>query len=112
MSTNSFSQTEWEAHLKAFKVSKLSRKAYCRKNNLLYHRFQYYYRHHYLKHSRSKKQRDAETEKASTFVPVTMKPHLSPSAHLELKFPNGIDCRLPLSIEPPLLKSLIEILRS
>lgn len=100
------SASEWEAHIKTFKESGLSRKKYCDQANILYHQFQYYYHHHYQKVPHSPQ---AVIKKAQIFAPITMKS--TPSIEmLELKLPNGISCRLPVSIELDYVKKLMVVL--
>ena len=112
MPANILSSLDWSNHFKAFKVSSLSRKAYCQKNNLIYHQFQYHYRHHHLKIPHHKKRPNSKVKTKKMFSPVKVKPSVASSDHFELKFPNGIRCLLPLSIQLDTLKSIIEVLQS
>ena len=76
----------WLQQIEAWQSSGQTQQAYCKTNDLSYHRFGYW-----LRKFRRQSQ-EAQSQKGSGFVPVTHSA-TSPSAGLSLAFPSGLVLR-------------------
>ncbi len=95
------------SHLEAFKVSKQSQKIYCRQKGLALSTFQYW----------AKKYREefsiAEAmDETPGFIPVHVQPDPEPDqvhvpGQLHFLFPNGIQVMCPESVDPVVLRTLL-----
>ncbi len=60
----------WDNHIQAQQKSGLSRRQYCRQENLLYHKFQYYWKQH---RQQQKIQKKFSKEETAFFTPLLLK---------------------------------------
>ncbi len=99
----------WPELIERCKQSGLSRRQFCKDNDLSLSKFNYY---------RGKfKQQGASTPK-SALVPITIK--ANPSANnipavgsaFQITFKNGLYCQIPINVEAEKLKQLMEALQA
>ena len=76
----------WLQQIEAWQSSGQTQQAYCKSNNLSYHRFGYWRRKF------RQQSQEAQSQKGSGFVPVTHSA-ISQSVGLSLAFPNGLVLR-------------------
>jgi len=90
----------WQQHIEAWRSSGQTQQAYCKVNELSYHRFGYWHR----KFRRQSQQ--AKSQKGSGFVPVTHSA-TSQSVGLSLAFPSGLVLRGIAGDNLPLVYQLL-----
>lgn len=89
----------WRQQIEAWQSSGQTQQAYCRANELSYHRFGYWRRKF------RQQSQDAQSQKGSGFVPVT---RAGPSpAGLSLAFPSGLVLRGIVSDNLPVVYQLL-----
>ena len=108
MSTLSAEQKkQWQDHMKAYQLSGLSRRRYCRQVNIAYHQFQYYWKQ-YCKDQKTLQKKEVTVVKR--FSPLKIMPATRPEARLEIRFPNGIICFIPSECDSSLIKIILKVI--
>lgn len=101
------SRFEMFTHVEACERSKLSQKAYCNKEGLAYSTFQYW-----VKKYREEFSEDKVSDEPPGFIPVEVQPdpeldNIGVSNQLHFLFPNGIQVMCPVSVQPEVLRTLL-----
>ena len=90
----------WLQQIEAWQSSGQTQQAYCKSNNLSYHRFGYWRRKF------RQQSQEAQSQKDSGFVPVTHSA-ISQSVGLSLAFPNGLVLRGIVGDNLPIVYQLL-----
>jgi hypothetical protein len=90
----------WLQHIEAWQSSGQTQQAYCKTNELSYHRFGYWSRKF------RQQSQEAQSQKGSGFVPVTHSA-TSQSAGLSLAFPSGLVLRGIVGDNLPIVYQLL-----
>ena len=90
----------WLQQIEAWQSSGQTQQAYCKTNELSYHRFGYWSRKF------RRQSQEAQSQKGSSFVPVTH-PATSQSAGLSLALPNGLVLRGIVADNLPIVYQLL-----
>jgi len=84
---NQTARVQMEKHLERCKTSGLSRRAYCERYGISYHRFMYWQR-----------KTSTTQETAASFLPVEVVPHIAtPKEHILVRGQSGLEALLPLT---------------
>ncbi len=95
------------AHIKACKDIRQPQKVYCKQQGLAYSTFQ-----HWAKKYREEISEDDASEITPGFIPVKVQPdpetaQVDITKQLHFLFPNGIQVMCPESVDPEVLKTLL-----
>ena len=95
------------AHVEACKNSNLTHHAYCKANGIASSTLNYWVKKYKDEYSDKKSQ-----EPAPGFIPVEVQPdpqrkQVQNKGHLHFLFPNGIQVMCPESVQPEVLKTLL-----
>jgi hypothetical protein len=83
---NQTARVQMEKHLERCKTSGLSRRAYCERYGISYHRFIYWQR------------KTIKPAEAASFLPVEVMPHIAtPKEHILVRGQSGLEALLPLT---------------
>jgi len=96
----------WEAHVKAYLMSPLSMKKYCRASNITYHQFQYRYNCY-----RKKAGNISPISSSSAPEFVTLKVN-SVKPAFQITLPNGTQCAVTTPFDKEVLGQLLEVLNA
>ena len=95
------------SHVEAFKRSKQSQKIYCEQQHIALSTFQYW-----AKKYREEFSEDKASDETPGFIPVQVQPdpesdQMHVPGQLHFLFPNGIQVMCPESVNPEVLKTLL-----
>jgi hypothetical protein len=102
-----YSRFEMFSHVEACKRSKQSQKIYCNQQGLAYSTF-----HYWAKKYREEFSEDGASDEAPGFIPVEVQPdpemdQVRVPGQLHFLFPNGIQVMCPASVQPEVLRTLL-----
>jgi hypothetical protein len=92
----------WRQHISEFELSGLPQIQFCRLKNLVPHQFSYY-------HNLFKTQPSVSINADKLFAPVNINhvPASTTEQFIELTLPNGLQCKIPSSLETQIIQSFI-----